>query len=234
MASGQDQRLKRLTSTLLVMWLVASNGTLSYADNRVLVIGIDGAGGRFLREADTPHIDALIARGGVRYDDLNEGALTPNPPAGYGASGVNWSTIVTGASAAHHGVTDNNFGGSKFEDYPFFFHYLKQADPTRFTASIVNWAPINDRILDPADADLVLSGLNDAAVRSAAVNLLSTGDPDAIFLHFDQVDAAGHSSGWGSAAFNAAIHAVDGLIGDVMAAVTPGRKSSRVKRTGWS
>ena len=115
--------------------------------------GIDGAGGRFLRDANTPNIDSLIARGGVRYDFLNEGALTPNPPEGFGASGVNWSTILTGASAAHHGVIDNSFAGNHFDKSPFFFNYLKQADPTLFTASIVNWAPINQHILDPADAD---------------------------------------------------------------------------------
>src|SRR5688572_25774570 len=81
------------------------------ADNRVLVIGIDGAGGSFLRDANTPFIDALASKGGVSYRFLNEGALVPNPPSGYGASGVNWSTITTGASAAHHGVTESSFSG---------------------------------------------------------------------------------------------------------------------------
>jgi len=70
-------------------------GRLLLADNRVLVIGIDGAGGSFLNAANAPAIDALIAGGGVRYDFLNEGALVPSPPSGYGASGVNWSTPGT-------------------------------------------------------------------------------------------------------------------------------------------
>jgi hypothetical protein len=49
--------------------------------------------------------------------------------------------------------------------------------------------------------------------------LLNSGDPDAIFVHFDQVDAAGHSSGWGSIPYRAALQNVDGLIGNIMEAV---------------
>jgi hypothetical protein len=99
------------------------------ADNRVLIIGIDGAGGSYLQNANTPYIDELAAKGGVRYDFLNEGALVANPPSGYGASGVNWSTILTGMAAAHHGVTDNSFAGSRFNLYPHFFKYIEDRDP---------------------------------------------------------------------------------------------------------
>ena len=51
-----------------------SRQLVAHADNRVLVIGIDGAGGGFLENANTPYIDALISDGGVRYDFLNEAA----------------------------------------------------------------------------------------------------------------------------------------------------------------
>lgn len=193
--------------------------SLCEASPRVLVIGIDGAGGRFLRDANTPNIDALITNGAVSYRYLNEGALVSNPPAGYGASGVNWSTIVTGASAVHHGVTDNGFSGSRYEAYPHFFKYLKEHDPTLFTASIVDWGPINEQILPAQYANLEIQNVSDNAVRDAAVNLLQTGDPDAIFLHFDQVDAAGHANQWGSSPYYTALQNVDGLIGDVMTAV---------------
>jgi hypothetical protein len=195
------------------------------ADNRVLVIGIDGAGGRFLRDANTPNIDALIANGSVRYDFLNEGALVPNPPAGYGASGANWSTIATGASALHHGVRDNSFSGSRFNIYPHFFKYIKDHDATLYTASIVSWEPINGQILANQYADLERhfpnqsSANQDALVRDATIELLSRSDPDAIFLHFDQVDAAGHGNGWGTLPYYAALQTVDRHIGDIMTAV---------------
>ena len=197
----------------------------AWSDHRVLVIGIDGAGGRFLRDANTPNIDTLIAQGTVRYDFLNEGALVGNPPTGYGASGVNWSTVATGASALHHGVTDNSFSGSRFNLYPHFFKYINGHDAALYTASIVSWEPINGQILANQYADLERefpnqsSANQDSLVRDATIDLVSSGDPDAIFLHFDQVDAAGHGNGWGTLPFYAAIQTVDRHIGDIMAAV---------------
>ena len=203
-------------SAPIIAWLafcVLVPALVAAADNRVLVIGIDGAGGSFLQNADTPFIDALAAKGGVSYNFLNEGALVPNPPSGYGASGVNWSTIATGASAVHHGVTDNSFSGSRFLQYPHLFKYIKDKNPALYAASIVNWAPINQQILANLYANLEQQFPSDTSVRDATVNLLASGNPQAIFVHFDQVDAAGHSIGWGTPQYNVAISNVDTLIG---------------------
>jgi hypothetical protein len=196
------------------------------AGSKVLVIGIDGAGGSFVIDANTPNLDALAAAGTARYDFLNEGALTPNPPAGYGASGVNWSTILTGASAAHHGVVDNSFSGNDYAEYPHFFKYVKQFDGGLYTASLANWTPINTEIVPDEYADLEIgydSGTGeeqDSLVKSDAVALLQSNlDPDVIFLHFDEVDGAGHSYSWGSPQYVAAIENVDSLIGEIMSAV---------------
>lgn len=211
-------RLLKLSLALVTLALAATDVTAAVS-NRVLIIGVDGAGGGYTQTANMPNLDALAAAGAARYDWLNEGALTPNPPEGYGASGVNWSTITTGVSAPHHGVVDNSFSGNHFDQYPFFFRYLKQKDPTLFTASIVDWAPINTEILDAQDADLVISGVDDDTVTSATVDLLTNGDPDAIFLHFDQVDHAGHALGWATAGYYAALQNVDSLIGNIMTAL---------------
>lgn len=195
------------------------------ADPRVLVIGIDGAGGRYVPLANTPNIDALIENGIARFDFYNEGGLVESPPPGYGASGVNWSTIVTGASAAHHGVVDNSFAGSKFNNFPHFFKYIQDHNPSSYRASIVSWEPINSVILANQYASLerqfpgLTAAQQDLQVRNAAVELLQRGNPDVIFLHFDQVDSAGHGSGWGSPQFNNALTVVDGHIGSIMAAI---------------
>lgn len=192
---------------------------------RVLVIGIDGVGGRYVQAANTPHLDALAAAGTARYDFLNEGALTRNPPSGYGASGVNWSTILTGASAANHGVVDNSFAGNDFANFPHFFQHAKEFDTSLNTVSIANWTPINTAITPDAYADVELSPTSgsvaqrDVKVKDDAVLYLQYGDPDVMFLHFDQVDGAGHSSGWGSPQQLASLSTVDGLIGNVMSAL---------------
>lgn len=213
-------------STLVAWSAVILAGLPAFGtDPRVLVIGIDGAGGRYLPAADTPQIDSLIQNGAGRYDFYNEGGLVDNPPPGYGASGVNWSTIVTGASAAHHGVVDNSFAGSRFNRYPHFFKYIQAHDPNSYRASIVSWEPINSEILSNQYASLerqfsgFTSAQQDALVRDTTVDLMRHGDPDAIFLHFDQVDAAGHGSGWGTPQYNNALAIVDGYIGNIMAAI---------------
>jgi hypothetical protein len=161
----------------LAIFAVAAMASLPAfaADPRVLVIGIDGAGGRYLPAADTPHIDALIENGTARYDFYNEGGLVENPPPGYGASGVNWSTIVTGASAAHHGVIDNSFAGSKFNNHPHFFKYIKDHNSDLYRASMVSWEPINSQILADQFASLerqfpgLTSAQQDALVRDTTM-----------------------------------------------------------------
>ncbi len=224
MNSGYAAKLCCAATTFV--WLLSQLGVAADgADHRVLIVGIDGAGGSYLQNANTPSIDALINNGTVRYDFYNEGALVENPPSGYGASGVNWSTIVTGASAAHHGVVDNSFSGSRFDEHPHFFKYIQDHDPSSYRASIVSWEPINTQILADQYASLerqfpgYSSAQQDALVREATIDLVQHGDPDAIFLHFDQVDAAGHASGWGSSPYNAAIQTVDGHVGAIMAAI---------------
>ncbi|MEZ6101807.1 MAG: alkaline phosphatase family protein [Pirellulaceae bacterium] len=209
----------------LAVWLGTSLVPLrlAEADNRVLIIGIDGAGGSYLPAVSTPAIDRLAFDGVASYQSLNEGALVASPPSGYGASGVNWTTIVTGMSAAHHGIVDNSFAGYDPSAAPHFFTAVKQFDPSLFTASIVNWSPINQQLLTNADLaleyDCCSASAEDAQLTADTMNLLRSGDPHAVFLHFEQVDAAGHGNGWGGAAYQQAIRNVDAHIGDIVQAV---------------
>jgi hypothetical protein len=209
--------MSRIVSFSVVL-LIAFN-LRAAADNRVIVIGIDGAGGQYMNFADLPHMAALAGNGMARLDFQNEGALAPNPPSGYGASGVNWSTILTGVGAATHGVSDNSFAGNQFATWPSMFHHVREAMPMAYTASISHWNPINTEIIAGEDVDLAIGGFSDAVVRDNAVDLLTTGDPTALFVHFDDVDHAGHTSGWGSAAYDTALADVDLLIGDIVTAV---------------
>ena len=229
-------RLLFSLTTFIVLW-TACMPAQAQPSKRVLMIGIDGAGGQYVPSANTPNLDALAAAGGARYDYFNEGGLVPDPPEGYGASGVNWSTIVTGAAALNHGVTDNSFSGSDFVNHPHFFQHVKQHDPTLSTLSLANWTPINTFITPDQYADVEIGydigslNLQDTAVKNDAVSFLTTGfraaplptdtmiDPDVMFLHFDQVDGAGHAFSWGSPQHTAAIEVVDGLIGEIMAAI---------------
>lgn len=214
--------MKRITVTLLLLGGTAPLATGQAVAKKVLMIGLDGAGGRYVEAANTPNLDALAAAGGARFDYFNEGGLFSNPPEPYGASGVNWSTIVTGTSADNHNVVDNSFVGGDFANNPHLFEHIKAADPALKTVSIVNWTPINVFLTPDDFADVELDSFGgsvtqrDELVKQSAVQQLAFADPDVMFLHLDQVDSAGHAFSWGSLQHTTAIEVVDGLVGEVM------------------
>lgn len=207
---------------VLALTATLSATAAAQPSKRVLMIGIDGAGGRYVQRASTPNLDALATAGTARYDFYNEGGLVPDPPNAYGASGVNWSTFLTGASAANHGVTDNGFGGSNFEEHPHFFQHVKEFDTSLNTVSLANWTPINTSITPDEHADLERGydtgslADQDAAVATDARFFLTFSDADVMFLHFDQVDGAGHANSWGSPEHLAAIETIDRHVGEIM------------------
>lgn len=180
------------------------------ARKKVLIIGIDGCRPGALRVADTPNLDALIGEGVVSYQ-----AQTCE----FTVSAPGWSSMLTGVWPAKHGVTDNTFDGAQFDRFPHFFQRLKEASEDVVAASIVSWAPINQIILSHSDVseecDL------DAEVAQSASELLISRDPDVLFVHFDDVDNAGHAHGYGpdSTEYLGAINRIDAHIGSVLTAV---------------
>jgi len=185
---------------------------MTSAQQKVLIIGIDGCRHDALRAAYTPQLDSLIAESVYSYD-----ALTEEPTW----SGVGWSAMLTGVWRNKHGVTDNSFTGNHFADYPHFMKRVEAFDPSLFTVSISHWAPINTQIVGGGGIDLILSPPTDSLVSVAAVDVLRNQNPDVIFLQFDDVDHAGHASGFSMnvPAYMAAIEAVDRFVGYIMAAL---------------
>ncbi len=178
---------------------------------KALVIGIDGCRPDALAAANTPNIDALISNGLFSPDALNDDITI---------SGPGWSAILCGVWSDKHLVTGNNFGGNNYINYPPFFRNVELFNPQLHTASICRWAPVNNNILQ-GYADFTYNASSDLDVGNQAVNYLTNNDPDVLFLHFDDVDHAGHSYGFdpGVANYINAIEAVDGFVGQVVQAV---------------
>jgi predicted AlkP superfamily pyrophosphatase or phosphodiesterase len=176
----------------------------------VLILGIDGCRPDALKAARTPNLSALI-HAGAFSDRAQTGDAT--------ISGPGWSSMLTGVWRDKHGVRDNRFEGSNFKEYPHFFRRLKQARPRAMTVSIVHWAPINERIV--VDADFAKQFPRDDQVAAEAVRVLGALDPDAVFLHFDDVDHAGHKYGFHPKVpqYLAAVERTDEHIGAVMRAL---------------
>ena len=179
---------------------------------KALMIGIDGVRPDALVAAETPNMDGLMANGTYSLDALNSGITI---------SGPGWSSLLTGVWPDKHGVTDNSFNGQNYENFPHLFQRIEEFNPDLNTYSISQWHPINDEI-----ASGVADAVNDVDnhsdyVAEAAIEVLSQNDPDILFLHFDDVDHAGHNYGFAPDVENyiGAIETVDQAIGEVLTAL---------------
>lgn len=197
--------------TILPILLLAIN-LFAQNERKVLVIGIDGVRGDAAIAANTPHIDALAANGVSSY----EAQVLPITNSGPG-----WTTILSGVWMDKHGVTTNAFLPNNIADYPHFFEYVKAANPDLYTASIVHWSPINIFVTPDSYTDFQDDFTSDEAVKNSAVELMTNENPDITFLHFDDVDGAGHGAGFSVDVpeYIAAVETADALVGEVVAAV---------------
>lgn len=183
------------------------------AHKKVLMIGIDGVRPDALVAANTPNLDRL-AQNGTLSLQARTTAITSSGPA--------WSSILTGARMGLHGIVDNSFEGSAVNSWPTWLERLETARPDSFTAAVVQWAPIHEH-LTGGRIDLSMPADSGASVTEGAVELLQsqTQDLTALFLHYDDVDHAGHDKGYGVEIpeYLAAIEKVDAEIGVVLDAL---------------
>ncbi|MCP4438486.1 MAG: DUF4983 domain-containing protein [Aureispira sp.] len=174
---------------------------------KLLLIGIDGCRGDALIVANTPNLDSLMSTG---LYTTHARTITPT----YSASG--WSSMLTGVWNTKHRVINNLFIPNDVEHYPHFFNYIEEHNTALNTVSISQWAPINSKIIDKVDYKV--SPKSGAAVAEEAIQQLQKDDLDAMFLHFDDVDHAGHISGFSpyNSRYIYKIEKVDSLIGRVL------------------
>jgi len=211
------------------MWLVLvlSCSLLTNANaqqtKKVLIIGIDGCRPDALQQANTPNIDALQAQAVYSYYALNDDITY---------SGPGWSAMLTGVWSPKHGVTDNSFAGSDYENYPHFIQRVEEYDSDLYTVSISQWHPINNNIL-AGDADYTYNAINQMQVTSIARTQLTDEDPDVIFLHYDNVDHAGHSTGFSpsNGSYISSIESVDQQVRTALSARRRCRSGSYTAHT---
>ena len=178
---------------------------------KVLIIGIDGCRADALELANTPVLDNLIQNGIYSPDALNDDITV---------SGPGWSAILCGVWSDKHLSIDNSFNNTDYFNFPPIFKYAEDFDDNLNTVSICNWNPINDNIVQNY-SDFKLNVSSDYDVSSEASTYITNNDPDLIFLHFDDVDHAGHNYGFSPniTEYITSIEAVDDLLDPVMQAI---------------
>lgn len=156
------------------------------AQNKVLILGIDGCRPDALLAAKTPNLDNLWQNGAYSFkaktDDLSW-------------SGVCWTGMLTGVWKDKHNVMGNQYLNPNIKQYPHFFNLAKQQQPELRTYSIANWSPVHT-ILQENDATVVKSKLTDGLVTRSVKKMLKKENVDVMFVHLDNVDHAGHSTGF--------------------------------------
>lgn len=183
----------------------------------VVVIGIDGLLFDKIAPAAAPQLDALIAAGYRSKTQLYGSPMAPT------LSGPGWATNLTGVWPDKHKVTANTWPSTNLAQYPDFLTRLEQFDSTLTTYAAVTWAPLLDGsagrapITSAVDTRYVSTG--DADTAAKAVAELKSQGPNATFLHFDDVDHAGHACGAAGACYRTAVEATDARVGQVVAAV---------------
>ncbi len=194
---------------------------------KVLVIGIDGFRSEALQAGVTPFMYQLSQRGTTFYTGAHK-------VEDITVSGPNWASLCTGVHWCKHGVDDNDFGEHALADYPHFFQYIEEAESDLNTLSIVNWLPVNTYIASgQADYAPELT-LNDLGVFLEAEEALINQEPlapDVLFLHFDELDGAGHRFGYGShiPEYNEVLTTLDTYVNDLFSII----ENKRINGEDW-
>lgn len=215
-----DTSIVYTVGLLLVSFLIPD--TVLLAQNKVLIIGIDGTRPDALLAAKTPELDKLWKNGAYSFSAHTD-------PLSW--SGVCWTGMLTGVWKEKHKVYSNAYENPNIKEYPHFFRLAKQQKPHLKTYSIVNWSPIH-KILQKNDATVAASPLTDAAVTRQVVKTLKHKEVDVLFVHLDNVDHAGHTYGYAvdNKKYMEALTKTDKKVGKIIRAL---QKRKNYEQENW-
>ena len=188
--------------------IVPSNEDLMNAITyeRVVIFGVDGAG-RFFEETDTPNFDSIFGSGAINYRAYTQFESDSAP---------NWTSMLHGVRYRKHHVHNSDSGERKFTnaEYPSIFKIYNEYHIEAKHLSIANWGNIAYGIIEDLDYVTKISTGNDELIMDRFYENYLTLDPVITFLCFDDVDAAGHSTGRSEKYFNE-IKEADRKIGEI-------------------
>jgi hypothetical protein len=114
----------------------------------------------------------------------------------------------------------------QFDKYPTLFQRLRTAKPDAATCSSINWKPLADFVMHPATRSSCHEDDDAAVLATAQEMLLTEMRLDLLFVHLDDVDAAGHEYDYGPAIpeYVAAVRATDARVGALLASLRSERR----------
>ena len=98
---------------------------------------------------------------------------------------------------------------------PSLFTRIRRAFPDAYLASVCNWDPINYGIVEHDVGVDMATAPHDAEVNELIIEKVKN-KPKFLFVQYDDVDGAGHGSGYGTEGHIKQIEFTDTLIGKVL------------------
>ncbi len=179
--SGSGSSLARATVRLRVL-----RPPTGAATRHVLIVGFDGTRPDALEQANTPVVDFLR-----RHSAYTLAASTQR--SGPTMSAPGWMSAFTGVDTDHHRVIAN--GDYSMRDPRYRTFVARLADAGRHAVVATSWDEIITRIVEPGAAQSTMAATDAFSSRWLA-SQIRTGTADAYFEHLNDVDSAGHASGF--------------------------------------
>lgn len=175
----------------------------------VVIISIDGLRPDALQLAHTPNLDKLIKKGAYcpKAQTLSLSITLPSH-----------ASMLSGMTAEKHGIVWGlPYIGWPGMEGPTLFNVAHDAGFK--TGMVFGKEKLNYLILGDSVDKLFGVDAHDTEVKRQAVKFIQSDMPHVLFVHFPDTDRVGHAYGWMSENQFQAITFVDGLIGEIVAAL---------------
>jgi predicted AlkP superfamily pyrophosphatase or phosphodiesterase len=177
----------------------------------VLIISIDGLRPDVFLLADAPNIRALAHAGSYTFFGQTIADAYTLPAH---------VSMLTGVTSEKHGVTWNDYIEDSYAKVPTLFELAKRKGlSTAMSVAKMKFIAL----AKPGTIDFAYLAdedkTTDVDVEMEAVKIIIEHKPQVMFVHFGEVDVAGHARGWGSAQQMQKIHKADAHVSNVLAAL---------------
>lgn len=210
----------------LSLAIIASAAAAPRPDH-VFIVSIDGGKPAVIHESEAPVVKKLAAEGAVTWE-----ATTIFPPKTLPSH----TSMLTGVGPEKHNVLWNDYLPIRgFVKVPTVFSLAREKDPATSTAMFLGkikfrhlWlkdsldefnlgGPMDPK---PVPLDAMNASATSQAVAGQAAAYIREHKPRLCFIHFPDVDKAGHASGWGSPEQKEALKVTDQALGQIVKAIT--------------
>jgi predicted AlkP superfamily pyrophosphatase or phosphodiesterase len=178
----------------------------------VVIISVDGMGAYVLAAAEAPNINYLVARGAFS-SNAQTVKISETLPS--------HASMLSGMVPEKHGILWGvPYIGWPGMNGPTLFSVAHDAGLS--TAMVFGKQKMNYLVLPHSVDTCFCQDAHDPEIKEQAVKIIQAGLPNVLFIHFPDTDRVGHADGWGSPNQLYAITYVDGLIGEIVAALENG------------